>query len=605
MIFEYINARGLKTSLRLEDIVLKYGLPPKTDILDHYCGTLGLNVDEVPLKELIEYGSNDVEITWQLYQKQIALFGDNPLIKSMSPAMRLMNDFLEVLIDVERSGVKIDIKALDEVERDFKAQHAVLETKLKGILLEVMGHTPINLGSPEQISWVLYSRKVADKASWKQLFNLGNEDRNGVSKKKYITRYDSKELSKIIKENTSLVYKTEASQCSICGGRGYIRLSKKDGSPRKRDNVCHSCGKTGIIYKTLRDVAGFGLPPISYEYAADGGFSSDKESLDDLIHAGATGQAKEFIIALKEYNAISTYLSSFVEGIRKNVRANGILHTNLNQCITATARLSSTRPNLQNQPRESTFPIRKVFVSRFDNGVIINADFKQLEFRVAAFLAQCLNAMKDILEEIDVHKQTADKITEAGEETNRQDAKKSTFRPLYGGTSGTKAQKEYFEYFFKKYNGIFGWHTKLCEAAVTNKYIQTPSGRVYAFPWCTRKRNGSITYATQVKNYPVQGFATGDILPVTMIEMYRIMKGLIRDKGLKSKLVLTVHDSIIADTHPDEIDIMVDVFKKGFARTIPALKERFNCDFNVPLDFDLEIGPNLLNKKKIKLDIAA
>ncbi len=598
MIFEYVNAKGMHTSLRLEDVLERYKLTKKSDILYKYCGEKGLNVNQVPLKELVEYGVNDINITWELFVMQRELIRNDVLIKSMTPAMRLMNDFLEVLIDVERSGVMIDIPALDAVEKDFKAQHEKLEVRLKEIIVEVMGHTPINLNSPEQISWVLHSIKVEDKEQWKQIFNLGNEDRNGVSKKKYVAKYDYKELREIVGTHCSRVYKTKAHQCPSCGGRGYIRLLKKDGSLRKRDNVCHKCEKTGFIYEELKEIAGFKLKPLGSEWASEGGFSSDKTTIEELIEAGASGKAREFLEALKEYNAISTYLSSFVEGIRKNVRTDLLLHTSLNQCITATGRLSSTRPNLQNQPREATFPIRRVFISRFRGGYILNADFKQLEFRVAAFLAQCPNAIKDILEGIDVHNQTAKAITGKEEisKEERDDAKKSTFRPLYGGTSGTAAQQAYFKYFFEKYFGIFNWHNELCETAVSKKYIQIPSGRVYSFPWCARRRNGSVSYHTQIKNYPVQGFATGDILPVTMIEIHLLMK----KHKVKSRLCLTVHDSIVADVHPDEKDLMIQIFREGFARTIDALEERFKIKFNIPLDFDLEIGYNLLNKKKVK-----
>lgn len=599
MIFEYVNARGLKVSLKLKDICTRYGVDPKLDILDKYCGEHGLNVDEVPLAELIEYGNRDIDITEQVYNTQRQLLRIDPLIHSMSPAMRLMNDFLEVLIDVERNGIKIDLPTLDKVETDFKFQHNALKIRLDASVAEVMGDTPINLASPEQVSWVLHSIKVRDKDTWKRVFNLGNEERNGVTKKKYVKRYDEKELRQILRQCTTTIRRTKAERCPDCTGTGRIQRFCKDGTARKNRNICHRCSKTGILYAPAETVAGFRLKPISSEYASEGGFSSDKETIDELIAAGASGKAKEFLECLKEYNAISTYLSSFVEGIRKNLRHDLLLHTSLNQCVTATGRLSSTRPNLQNQPRENTFPIRKVFISRFEGGSLLNADFKQLEFRVAAYLAQCLNAIKDILDEIDVHKQTATAIKGSPDisQEERQDAKKSTFRPLYGGTSGTDAQKAYFDYFFKHYDGIFRWHTELCELAVANKYIQTPSGRVYAFPHCTRRKHGSVSFHTQIKNYPVQGFATGDILPVTMIEIYRLMK----KAKVRSRLCLTVHDSIVADVHPEEKEVMIQIFRDGFARTIPALEERFKINFNLPLDMDLELGYNLLNKVKVKV----
>lgn len=598
MIYAYIKAKGLKKSLNLAALAKELNLPEKLDILSLYCGEQGLNVDEVPVDELIKYGLQDVYTTWALFEAQREELKTDELMQSTTPALRLMNQFLAVLIDVERNGIKIDVKALDDVEEDFKAQHAKLESRLKAMVAEVMGHTPINLSSPEQMSWVLHSRRVLDKNTWRETFNLGTEERNGVKKAKYAKRMKDFVFRAIINKTTEPVYKTIAKQCEKCLGKGYIQLYCKDGRPRKNMNICHDCSRTGIIYVKQNALAGFNIPPISSEYASDGGFSSSKDVLDDLLAKGVSKQAREFIEALKEYNAISTYLSSFVEGIRKNVRDDGLLHTSFNQCITATGRLSSTRPNLQNQPRESTFPIRKVFISRFSDGCLLNADFSQLEFRVAAALSCCPVATQDIINKVDVHQQTSNWLTEGGEPTNRQDSKKYTFRPLFGGVSGTEAQQSYIQHFFKKYFRIADWHEELCTMAVNKKYIQSPSGRVYAFPNAERKANGSVSFHTQIKNYLVQGFATGDILPVVMLEIWRLMK----EAKVKSLLVLTVHDSIVSDVYPGELDIMIDIYSRAF-KSLPALlKERFKFETDVPLEFDLDSGVNLLEKKKIKIN---
>ncbi len=107
------------------------------------------------------------------------------------------------------------------------------------------------------------------------------------------------------------------------------------------------------------------------------------------------------------------------------------------QAVTATGRLSSRDPNFQKQPRGGTFPIRKVIQSRFEGGQIIEVDFAQLEFRTAVFLAQDEQGMADIKNKIDVHKFTADVIG-----VSRQDAKAHTFKPLYGGTTGTDDEKK-------------------------------------------------------------------------------------------------------------------------------------------------------------------
>ncbi len=108
------------------------------------------------------------------------------------------------------------------------------------------------------------------------------------------------------------------------------------------------------------------------------------------------------------------------------------------QCITATGRLSSRNPNFHNMPRSGTFPVPAAIVSRFENGKILEGDYSQLEFRVAAFLSQDQQAMEDVNNNVDVHAYTAEVIG-----VSRQDAKAHTFKPLYGGTTGTEAERRY------------------------------------------------------------------------------------------------------------------------------------------------------------------
>ena len=103
------------------------------------------------------------------------------------------------------------------------------------------------------------------------------------------------------------------------------------------------------------------------------GFSTDKTTLLRLLRAAihkGNESAETFLRAAVRLNAVEVYLSSFVGGIARNVKPNGILHPKFNQCITRTTRLSSSDPNFQNQPRGNTFPVRRVVISRFDNGTI-------------------------------------------------------------------------------------------------------------------------------------------------------------------------------------------------------------------------------------------
>lgn len=592
MIAEYVFSKGLKIPLSLAESCKRYGLDAKSDVLGEYRKN-DINTDATPLKELIAYGEQDILITKQLYDKQQQLIAENAEYQYMLKAVSLMNQTLPALIDIERNGIFIDLESLDQVERDYREEYNKLKNELNEIVLEVMGHTPINLESSEHLSWVLYSRKVVDKKVWSELFNIGSEIRNSVLKVKHSRYMNNKEFIHNVKANTVKLKKTEASQCETCIGKGKVLKNKIDGSPFKKPTICKACNGNGYIYKELSAYAGFKLTPPGYKYASSGGFSTDKITLNELIlRDDIDEKCKKFLTSLLRLNSISTYLSTFVEGIKKNVKDN-ILHSTFNQCVTATGRLSSSNPNFQNLPRAKTFPIRKVIKSRFKGGKIFSVDFKQLEFRVAAILAKDEQAKQDILNNIDIHAFTRDTITAAGQPMDRQDAKIRTFKPLYGGVKGTEAEEAYYQAFLQKYSGIDKWQKELENEALHTKQIKSPSGRIYSFPFVRRLANGSVSSHTQIKNYIVQGFATGDICPLALINIYHTIK------NMKSKIILTVHDDITIDVHPDEEEQIIKDIKYVFDVMNQSVEEQFGIATEIPIAGDFSIGDDWLNKKEI------
>ena len=194
--------------------------------------------------------------------------------------------------------------------------------------------------------------------------------------------------------------------------------------------------------------------------------------------------------------------------------------------------------------------------------------------------------MQDIKNGVDVHQFTADTIG-----CSRQEAKGHTFKPLYGGMSGTENEKRYYEAFKQKYKGIAKWHEKLQDEAITYKVVTLPSGREYAFPYAERMPWGGSSYSTIIKNYPVQGFATADIVPLACINIQKLFD----EYNIKSMLINTVHDSVVADIHPEEEDIAINLMQKGSANVINSLKELYGIEFNVPLDTEIKIGENWLD----------
>ena len=582
MLVEYVLQRGLKEPLSLEACAERYNLDTKKqDTLKDYFKR-GYNTRDIPHAELSEYLSADLHATQQLADKlwqRLNTVADAGLLSTA----RLTNRVAKCLTKIYQTGFAVDLSKLDEVRQEFEQEKQQLISDLQAHVRRVMGDTPINLNSPEQLSWVIYSRKVMDKTYW------------GNAIDPYMLDEDFRSL---IAGGTERLYKTVAQQCQACSGTGYVRKVKKNGEPFAKPNRCTTCDTAGYTLSSTSEVAGLKFKPPSAKWASANGFSTSKQNLEILESAakqrGMT-DAVDFLSKVRRLSAVDTYLSSFVEGISNYTKQDGKLHVRLLQHRTSTGRFSGADPNMQNMPRGGTFPVKKVFVSRFDGGKVMEADFAQLEFRAAAYLSQDEVAIEEVSTGFDVHAYTAKVITDAGQPTSRQDAKAHTFAPLYGATGfgRTKAEAAYYEHFNSKYKGVAAWHTRLAKEAVTTQKITTPSGREFAFPDVVRKSTGRVSHFTQIKNYPVQSFATADIVPIALLHIDELLK------GMQSCIVNSVHDSIVIDVHPDEEAQVINIIDATNKALPELITLRWGVDFNVPLLLEAKIGPNWLDVKDV------
>jgi len=187
----------------------------------------------------------------------------------------------------------------------------------------------------------------------------------------------------------------------------------------------------------------------------------------------------------------------------------------------------------------------------------------------------------------DVHSYTASIMG-----VSRQDAKAHTFKPLYGGMLGNNREMAYYAAFRNKYQAVSEWHDRLQEEAVTTKKVVLPSGREYSFPYAKYTRRGTAVGATSIKNYPVQGFATADL--------HKSLKEMVDPKPM-SKIINTVHDSIVMDVHPDEKNTMIELLKRSMLCIPEECKRNFGVDFDMPIDIELKIGHNWLTSQEIEL----
>ncbi len=340
---------------------------------------------------------------------------------------------------------------------------------------------------------------------------------------------------------------------------------------------------------------------------------------EDLLKLTATTKKQKEFLRLKArfsgYNAdVGKNLLYFKGVISDPKYKEPIFHAQFNQCITVTHRLSCSgiprtfdhilddngKPitkSVQFQNFKAEF--KRVMCARHKGWDMGEADASQLEFRVAAFMGQCRIATQEIVNGVDVHAQSAsiinnlplNKITHE----LRRLAKAHTFKPLYGGKSGTEGEQAYYRWFSEHYTGIAEVQQQWLDQALTHKKVKLLHGFTFYFPYCRLTSSGYIEQSTNICNYPVQHFATAEIIPIAVVYLWHLMK------AMQSFLVNTVHDSAIAELHPKEHKEFMECSKYAFTYLVYYyLKEVYNVEFNVPLGVSCKIGSNWGTGKELK-----
>lgn len=251
---------------------------------------------------------------------------------------------------------------------------------------------------------------------------------------------------------------------------------------------------------------------------------------------------------------------------------------------------------LQNIPRS----LKAAITSRRSGWSYFDCDGAQIEFRVAGDLTQDEVVLSDIRNKVDVHAFTASRLTAAGEPTSRQDAKASTFKPLYGGSKGTKAVEAYCESFKEKYHKLAKTQELWTKEVLNTGELRTRYGMVYRWPDTKLQKSGYITNTTNIYNFPIQGLATAEIIPIVIVHAWH------RLRGMDAFLNMTVHDSISGEKS-DEIDD--DEFRKiiacCFTVDVYRFMERcYNYKMVVPLAASIKIGSHCGSGKEYEATVA-
>jgi len=339
-----------------------------------------------------------------------------------------------------------------------------------------------------------------------------------------------------------------------------------------------------LSFSELKDHKGVVVRTPASKTFPEGQRKADADTIAKL--KAKTKEQKELQQLVLLESKLNTKLK-FLSKLKDCCTAEEVLLGNFNQTRTRTHRLSSSGTKYKIQFQNMDREYKKLFRARTTGWLMGEQDGAQLEFRVAAFEGQDAQAILDIRNEEDVHSFTAATITAAGQVTSRQEAKAHTFKPLYGGTSGTKAEQAYYKAFKAKYSGIAQTQQSWIEEVVRNKKLRIPSGLEFFWPKAKMSPDGYVQDTASICNYPVQSFATADIIPIAVVYFWHKIKSL----KLKTFIVNTIHDSIISEVHPEEQEIYKQVGIECFTTDVyKYLKKVYNVDFNVPLGVGTKLG---------------
>lgn len=322
------------------------------------------------------------------------------------------------------------------------------------------------------------------------------------------------------------------------------------------------------------------------------GYSTAADVLEKL--------ASEYPIVTEilEYRGLAKLKSTYADGLAVYISKNNRIHSSFNQTITATGRISSTEPNLQNIPMRMELGrlIRKVFVPK-EGCVFMDADYSQIELRILAHMSGDKQLIEAYRTEQDIHRITASQVfhTPFDEVTDlqRRNAKAVNFGIVYGISSfglsqdlsiSRKEAATYIEQYFETYPSVKQFLEGAVAQAKEQGYVTTMFGRIRPIPELSSSNFMQRSFGERVAmNSPIQGTAA-DIIKIAMLKVWKALK----DAGLKSRLILQVHDELLIETAKEEMEQVEQILTKQMKAA---------ADLAVTLEIDLHVGNNWYEAK--------
>ena len=450
---------------------------------------------------------------------------------------------------------------------------------------ELIGKTPLEKAMDEQEDQMM---RLACYMSYTAYRSCG-ELKRVLTEKEMLTLYEEVELPLVFvladMEKEGIAVKKE--ELAVYGSQLQIRIEELE------QIICEQAGETfninspkqlGVILFEKMGLPGGKKTKTGYSTAAD--------VLEKLA------PNHEIAANILEYRQLSKLKSTYADGLANYIGDDGRIHSNFNQTITATGRISSTEPNLQNIPirMELGRLIRKVFVPK-EGCVFLDADYSQIELRVLAHCSEDKRLIQAYHEASDIHRITASQVFhipfDEVTDLQRRNAKAVNFGIVYGISSfglsqdlsiTRKEAADYIESYFETYPGVKRFLERQVSEAKEKGYAVTMFGRRRPMPELSSGNYMQRSFGERVAmNAPIQG-AAADIIKIAMIQVHRRLK----EEGLRSKLILQVHDELLVEVYREEVEQVSNILKEEMVGAV---------SLSVPLEIDMHQGNNWYEAK--------
>jgi DNA polymerase I-like protein with 3'-5' exonuclease and polymerase domains len=562
----------------------------------------GINPVRIPQSWLEGRCRQDVDSTEMLFKDQL-----RDLTETNRLGVVLTRCVLTpVLAKMEMVGMQLDAERVEAAYVDHVERLRVLEAEMAGIT------KGINWKSATQVAWFLYNSPVAkpkfyetEEGEW-PVWLVPNRNGRLVEVAENDPKFEKMCLylagkvpeAGLGKERCLEIVKEGLGRAMTMPGLGFAELRKHNGEPKRNA-------------KSKQFPMGQPL--------------TDQKTIDALV---ATTDAQRAFVqcrkALGKVNAALTKSLYFYQGVCKE--HDGVFHAEINQTKTATHRTSSTGIPLvfkmyetsegENSAKSAQFQnlpnaFKPLFKARKPGRLIAEADGSQLEFRTAAQVSGDEQMIADVLDvTFDAHVTSAAAMKQIPYEELkarydakepeaakwRKAAKPDTFGPLYGKSFGSPEQVRWIEEFRRRYHGFYTFSEANVRRVLADKVLVLPWGMRYYWPFAKQQRSGGyVNCRTAVYNYPIQGFATAEIIPVAVAAFAQRIReaelaGIIQAGDIV--ILNTVHDSIICDIAESALQAWKEIARAAFTVDVYAyLRNVYHYEFNrVPLGVGMNYG---------------